>query len=65
MGQLLIPVKAIMLSGMHHNLYIAERLKAAGAPITIEKNIIHRTGPITQEEDPNKKCLIFHWEDKR
>lgn len=59
-----IPVMAIFNSGMHHELYMAERLKAAGAPIEITGGDIKRTGRIIQQDDANKKHIIFSWEDE-
>lgn len=59
-----IPVMAIFNSGMHHELYMAERLLAAGAPIEITHGKIERTGRIIQQDDKDKKNIIFSWESK-
>jgi hypothetical protein len=63
MPTLKIPVETLMLCGLKPEIYMAERLKAAGAPIEIKGNEIKQTGTITQEDDPEKKFMIFTWED--
>lgn len=63
MGVLKIPIQAIALSGIAPELYMAERLKAVGAPIYVVKGQVKRLGKIIQQDDKDKKNIIFSWED--
>lgn len=61
---LILPIEKIMLCGLPPAYYMAECLKAKGAPVEIHGNKVTRSEKIKQQEDKNKKNIIFTWEDK-
>lgn len=56
MSTLKIPIESLMCCGLPPNYYMTERLRAIGAPVDTE-------GAVKQVDDPDKKNIIFSWED--
>lgn len=65
MPELRIPVQSISRCGLPPEYYMAMRLEAAGAPLEIKGLKVKRTGEIKEMTDPEKKHIIFMWEDEK